>query len=106
MQQTIVLDQLVPIPVEHSVEVIAINRTLAVVRDCTTGIEYVPSMLATTQLGSPDYDAQMYSEQLPAARLGGPRLTGRVVACRVVTHGGRGNQAGFITRLVIDDGHG
>jgi hypothetical protein len=106
MQHSIVLDQLVPVPVEHNVEVIAINRTLAVVIDRTTGIEYVPSTIATSQLGGSEFDAQMYVEQLPASRLGGPRVKGRVVACRVVTHAGRGLQAGYVTRLVLDDGRG
>lgn len=106
MRHSIVLDQLAPIPVGHVAELIAVGRTLALVRDQQTGIEYVPSSLATNQLGSPTFDAKNYVEELPAARLGGPRVIGRVEECRIVTHTGRGNELSFVTRLILEDGRG
>lgn len=103
MKRSVVLGQLVPIPVGHRVAVALIDEDTAYVRDLETGIEHVPFRMVSKVPDNSYFVPRLYVEEIdPAWFEGRETIQGRVTACRVATMAVSGCDTGLATRLVIE----
>lgn len=103
MKRTLVLGQLVQVPVGHRVEVAPLKDDTAYVRDLDTGIEYVPFWLVSRSPDNSYFLPKLYEEQIDATLLArSPRFEGRVTACRVASVAVASYETGFGTRLEVE----
>lgn len=103
MRKSIVLGQVVPVPVGHRVEVLPLGDDTAYVRDLDTGVEFVPFWLVSREPSCSYFTPGLYAEPIDPARLDRRRaLNGQVTACRVVTMAISSCDPGFATRLELE----